>query len=142
MSRVLIDTGPIVALLNRRDNHHAWVRAVLDTIEAPVFTCEAVISEACFLLGRFAHGPDAVLELLANDVLRIDFQMRSELDPLRTLMHKFASVPMSLADACLVRMTELDRDSTIVTLDSDFRVYRRNRRQVIPMITPGGRAGS
>ena len=137
MTRVVIDTGPIVALLNRRDRHHAWIREVLDTVEPPIFTCEAVVSEACFLLGRFTHGPDAVLELLAKDVLKVDFRIRSEVDPLRALMQKFASVPMSLADACLVRMTELDAESVVVTLDSDFRVYRRNRRHVIPTIMPG-----
>lgn len=138
MTRVIIDTGPIVALLNRRDSRHAWVRDVLDAIEPPVFTCEAVVSEACFLLGRFAGGPAAVLELLAKDVLIIDFQMRSEIDALQVLMRKFASVPMSLADACLVRMAELHVESTIITLDADFRVYRRNRRHVIPTIMPSG----
>jgi uncharacterized protein len=141
VTRVVVDTGPIVALLNRRDRHHGWVREVFDTIEPPVFTCEAVVSEACFLLGRFARGPDAVLELLAKDVLRVDFQVRSEIDPLRSLMQKFASVPMSLADACLVRMTELDADSVVVTLDGDFRVYRRTQRHVIPTIMPGQRSG-
>lgn len=136
MTRVIVDTGPIVALLNRRDRYHAWVRQIFDTIEPPIFTCEAVASEACFLLGRFTRGPEAVLELLAKEVLKIDFQVRAELDPLRALMQRFASVPMSLADACLVRMTELDAESVIVTLDSDFRVYRRNRRHVIPTIMP------
>lgn len=137
MTRVVIDTGPIVALLNRRDRHHAWVREVLDTIEPPVFTCEAVISEACFVLGRLAGGQDAVLELLSSNVVKLDFRMLPEIDALRRLMRKFANVPMSVADACLVRMTELDAESVIVTLDGDFRVYRRNRRQVIPTIMPG-----
>ena len=136
MTRVVVDTGPIVALLNRRDRHHAWVREVLDTIEPPVFTCEAVISEACFLLGQLVGGQDAVLELLSNDVVKVDFRMLPEIDALRGLMRKFANVPMSLADACLVRMTELDAQSVIVTLDTDFRVYRRNRRQVIPALMP------
>lgn len=139
MTRVVIDTGPLVALLNRRDRHHGWVREVLDTVEPPIFTCEAVISEACFLLGRLRGGQDTVLELLSQDVLKVDFRMLSEIDALRDLMRKFANVPMSLADACLVRMTELDEQSLIVTLDSDFRVYRRNRRQVIPTIMPGRR---
>lgn len=139
MTRIVIDTGPIVALLNRRDRHHAWIRDVLDTIEPPIFTCEAVVSEACFVLGRLAGGQSAVLELLSNDVLKIDFRMLSEIDALRSLMRKFANVPMSLADACLVRMTELDPQSVIVTLDSDFRVYRRNRRLVIPTIMPARR---
>ena len=142
MTRVVIDTGPLVALLNRRDRHHSWVREVLDTVEPPIFTCEAVVSEACFLLGRLTGGQDAVLELFANDIVKIDFRMRAEIDALRSLMRKFANVPMSLADACLVRMTELDAESVIVTLDSDFRVYRRNRRQVIPAIMPGRGGGT
>lgn len=136
MTRVILDTGPIVALLNRRDQHHAWIRELLDTVKPPVFTCEAVVSEACFLLGRLTGGQDAVFELLSNDILKIDFSMPSEIATLRGLMRKFANVPMSLADACLVRMTELDAQSVIVTLDSDFKVYRRNRRQVVPTITP------
>lgn len=135
----MIDAGPVVALLNRRDRHHAWAREVLDTVEPPIFTCEAVVSEACFLLGRLNDGPETVLKLLAEDVLRIDFRMLSEIDALRNLMRKFADVPMSLTDACLVRMTEIDAQSVVVTLDSDFRVYRRNRRQVIPTIMPGRR---
>lgn len=136
MTRVVIDTGPIVALLNRRDRHHAWIREVLDSVEPPIFTCEAVVSEACFLLGRIGGGQDAVLELLASDIVRLDFQMVAEIPGVQALMRKFVNVPMSLADACLVRMTELDRESVVVTLDSDFRVYRRNRRQVVPTIMP------
>ena len=141
MTRVIIDTGPLVALLNRRDRHHAWVREVLDTVEPPIFTCEAVVSEACFLLGRLAGGQDAVLELLASDVVRIDFRMLPEIAAVQGLIRKFANVPMSLADACLVRMTELDAQSVLVTLDSDFRVYRRNRRQIIPTIMPSQSGG-
>ena len=136
MTRVIVDTGPIVALLNRRDRHHAWARGALDTLEPPIFTCESVVSEACFLLGGLAGGADAVFGLLAADVVRIDFRLDSEIAPIRGLMRKFANVPMSLADACLVRMTELDQQSVIVTLDSDFKVYRRNRRHVIPTIMP------
>ena len=136
MTRVIVDTGPIVALLNRRDNHHLWAREVLDTLEPPIFTSESVVSEACFLLRGLAGGPDAVLGLLLTDVVKIDFRLAFEIVPLRGLMRKFANVPMSLADACLVRMTELDLQSVIVTLDSDFQVYRRNRRQVIPTIMP------
>lgn len=141
MTRIVIDTGPIVALLNRRDRHHAWTREVLDTVEPPIYTCEAVVSEACFLLRRLTDGQDAVFELLASGVIKVDSRMRSEIDALRSLMRKFANVPMSFADACLVRMTELDAESLIVTLDSDFRVYRRNRRQVIPTIMPGRASG-
>lgn len=137
MTRIVVDTGPLAALLNRRDRHHAWVRDVLDTVEPPVFTCEPVISEACFLLGRIDGGQDAVLQLLSDNILRLDFRLEAEIDALRALMKKFANVPMSLADACLVRMTELDQRSQVLTLDGDFRVYRRNRRQSVPTIMPG-----
>ncbi len=141
MTRFVIDTGPLVALLNRRDRHHTWVREVLDTVEPPLFTCEAVVSEAGFLLGKLRGGHDAVLRLVSNGVVKIDFQIRAEIEPVRGLIRKFANVPMSVADACLVRMTELEPQSVIMTLDSDFRVYRRNRRQLIPTIMPGPGGG-
>jgi predicted nucleic acid-binding protein len=133
---LLIDTGQLVALLNKRDRYNDWVRGVLDVIEPPIFSCEAVVSEACFLLGRVAGGTDAVLALLAADVLRIEFRIASEVEPVRALMRTFGGVPMSFADACLVRMTELEPKSTVLTLDRDFRVYRRNRRQTVPSLMP------
>jgi predicted nucleic acid-binding protein len=137
VTSVIVDTGPLVALLNRRERHHAWACKVMDTIEPPIFTCDAVLSEACFLLREADGGSDAVLELVARGIVRSDLHVMSEIDSLRALMRKFASVPMSLADACLVRMTELDPKTVVLTLDSDFGIYRRNRRQVIPTISPG-----
>ncbi len=141
MTSVIVDTGPLVALINRRERHHAWASTVMDSIEPPLFTCDPVISEACFLLQDTDGGADAVLELLARRILRSDFHVATEIDALRILMKKFANVPMSLADACLVRMTELDRKSVVLTLDSDFRIYRRNRRQVVPTISPNKGGG-
>lgn len=137
MTRVLVDAGPLVAWLNRRERHHAWARDTLDAIEPPLYTCEAVLTETLFLLSRARGGRDALFELVARDIIKLDFRLRPELDAVRTLMRKFANVPISLADACLVRMTELEPDSTVLTFDGDFRVYRRNRRQVIPTIMPG-----
>jgi len=136
VSIVVIDTGPLVALLNRRDRFHRWVRDVLERVEPPIFTCEPVITEACFLLRGLGAGPDAVLELLEREILQIDFHLDAETAPVRALMKKFANVPMSLADAALVRMTELQPRSVVMTLDDDFRVYRRSRRQPVPTITP------
>jgi uncharacterized protein len=136
VNAVIVDTGPVVALLNRRDGHHRWVRDVLDAIEPPVLTCEAVISEVCFLVRNLAGGQDAVLELLARDVVRADFRLAAEVAPVRSLMNRYANVPMSLADACLVRMTELLPRTEVLTLDADFRIYRRNKRQVVPTIMP------
>jgi predicted nucleic acid-binding protein len=138
---VILDTGPLVALLNRRERHHAWVRRVLDMIEPPVFTCDAVLSEACFLLRSVEGGPDAVLELVGRGIVKSDFRVTAEIDTVRALMKKFRDVPMSLADACLVRMTELEPQSAVLTLDSDFGLYRRNRRQLVPIISPGKGGG-
>jgi predicted nucleic acid-binding protein len=136
MKRVVVDTGPLVAFLNARDAHHDWAVQVLDGVEPPLLTCEAVISEACFLVRQLVAGPDAVLDLVARGIVAIDFRLASELGPVRKLMAKYATVPMSLADACLVRMTELDMRSTVLTLDEDFRVYRRHGRQAVPAILP------
>lgn len=136
MTSVIVDTGPLVALLNRRERHHSWVVETMDVIEPPIFTCDAVLSEACFLLQGIEGGPDAVLELVARGIVRSDFHIMAEVDALRALVKKFANVPMSLADACLVRMTELDQRSVILTLDSDFKIYRRNKRQVVPTLMP------
>jgi len=137
VTRLVIDTGPLVALLNRRDRHHAWIRGLLDTVEPPLYTCEAVLSESCFLLRRIAGAEAALLTLVARDVVRVEFGLGAEAGAVTALMQKFANVPMSLADACLVRMTELEPASTIVTLDHDFRVYRRLKRQVVPVVMPG-----
>jgi predicted nucleic acid-binding protein len=136
MTEVVVDTGPLVALLNRRERHHAWVVETMDVIEPPIFTCDPVLSETCFLLAAIDGGPDAVLELVARGIVRSDFRVMAEVDSLRALMKKFASVPMSLADACLVRMTELNQRSVVLTLDRDFRIYRRNKRQVVPTRMP------
>ena len=136
MTSVIVDTGPLVALLNRRERHHAWAVETMDVIEPPIFTCDAVLSEACFLLQDVKGGSGAVLELVARGIVRSDFHVMAELDALRALMKKFASVPMSLADACLVRMSELDQRTVVLTLDSDFKIYRRNKRQVVPTIMP------
>jgi len=132
----LIDTGPLVAFLNRRDHHHDWIRDLLRTIEPPLDTCEAVVSEACFLLRNLEGGPDAVLELCSRGIITTSFSLQDERDAVRRLMKKYADVPMSLADACLVRMTELESDSTLLTVDSDFRVYRRDRRRLVPVRMP------
>ena len=139
MIRFAIDTGPIVALLNARDAHHRWATQTLDRIGPPLRTCEAVISEACFLVRNLKGGPDAVLTLIARGLVVPDFHLDLELDALRKLIAKYSSVPMSLADACLVRMAELDHELTVITLDADFRLYRRHGRQHLPTLMPEAR---
>lgn len=136
MIRFATDTGPLVALLNSRDVMHAWAKQALDKVSPPLHTCEAVISEACFLVRNLKGGPDAVLALVARGLVVPDFHLDAELEAIRKLVAKYASVPMSLADACLVRMSELDHDLSVITLDEDFRIYRRHGRQQVPVIMP------
>jgi predicted nucleic acid-binding protein len=133
---VIVDAGPLVAFLNRRDTHHSWAVEALGRVRPPLLTCESVISEACFLLRRDAKGADGVLELVARDLLQVAFDLAQELDDVRRLMKRYADVPMSLADACLVRMSERYTKASVLTLDGDFRHYRRRGRQVIPLIAP------
>jgi predicted nucleic acid-binding protein len=133
---VIVDTGPLVALLNAGDEYHAWARTTLDRIEPPLVTCEPVLTEASHLVRRLAGGPQAVLELVARGVIEVAFRVDAEVPALRALLTKYAAVPMSLADACLVRMVELDPASVVLTLDRDFRVYRHSRRQVVPVLMP------
>ena len=136
MRRIVADTGPIVALLNKRDQYHEWAVRTFEGLEPPLYTCEAVLAEVAWLVRKLPAGATAVIDLLIRGVLRVDFRADTELLALRTLINKYAPVPMSLADACLVRMTELDPKSEVVTLDSDFRLYRRSGRLAIRLIMP------
>jgi len=139
---VLMDTGPLVASLNRRDRFHLWAKARLSELEPPISVCEPVLAEACFRLRDMPGGAAAVLKLVERGVLLVDFLVSPHARSLGTLMAKYADVPMSLADACLVRMTELDETRAVLTLDGDFLLYRRHGRQVIPVMMPPELAAS
>jgi uncharacterized protein len=133
---VVLDTGPLVALLNRRDRYHRWTTEQWVDVEPPVLTCEAVLTEACFLLRKSPGGPAAVLELVGRTVVKVAYDVEADVEALGRLMTRYADVPMSLADACLVRMIERQPDATVLTLDRDFRVYRSHGRRVIPALMP------
>jgi predicted nucleic acid-binding protein len=132
---VLVDAGFVVAVLYRRDTHHRWAAAQSSNFARPWLTCEAALSEAFHLLGT--RGAPALQALLHRNSLRLAFDLGDQLDPVLKLMEKYADVPMSLADACLVRMTEVFSDSLLLTTDADFRVYRRHSRQAISCLLPG-----
>jgi predicted nucleic acid-binding protein len=135
---VLVDTGPLVALLDRRDVHHRWVQQELANLHEPLLTCEAVLSEAFFLLSRIRRGASVLIDLLNNGPILThrSFSFHQESSEILRHLERYSSVPMSFADACLVRMSEIERDSIIFTTDRDFLTYRRNRRQPIPLISP------
>jgi predicted nucleic acid-binding protein len=131
---VLVDAGFLVALLSRRDSHHAWAAAQASNHALPWRTCEAVLSEAFHLLGP--PGVPALGALLLRRALLPAFDLDNDLDSVLKLLQKYANVPMSLADACLVRMSETFADPVIITTDSDFRIYRRHSRQMVPCLLP------
>lgn len=135
-ARTIVDTGPLVALLDRKDSYHGWVKAQLESIDPPLDTCEAVLSEAAFLLSRLPGGPQALLELVAKGLVAVSFSLQAEARPVQQLLLRYANVPMSLADACLVRLSEIHAESLVLTLDSDFRIYRRHGRSAIPVLLP------
>ena len=133
---VIVDAGPLVALLNRREQHHQWAREQFKLISPPAFTCESVISEAAFLLRSIDGGLSALMQLLERGAVALRFDLASELSPVTRLLNRYASIPMSVADACLVRMAEQLTGSTVLTLDADFHIYRKNGRAVIPTLMP------
>ena len=136
MTGIILDTGPIVAFLNKRDRYFTWANETFNLLEPPLYSCEAVISEACFLLRNIEGGSIAVAELIERGLIVIDFDLFGEIQIVKKLMSKYANVPMSLADACLIRMTEIEKNSQIITLDQDFNVYRRLDRQQVPVLMP------
>jgi len=133
---LLVDTGPLVALLSERDRYHPWAKQAFARATPPLATCEAVLSEAWYLLRASRRGQTALLEFIERRILSIDFALKAELAAVRRLVTRYRDRPMSLADACLVRMAELYDGATVLTLDADFTIYRKNGRQVIPLIAP------
>lgn len=133
---VVIDTGPIIALLDADEANHDWVVSTLEELRQPLLTCEAVLTEASFLLARVGADPSLVVSLVARGMLTVVSLFDEDANPIGRLVRRYASVPMSLADACLVRIAERTPNATVFTLDSDFRVYRQKGRRVIPLLIP------
>ena len=131
----LADSGALVALLDTREEYHRWAQAAFARQPEPWFTCEAVVSEAFFLLPE-PHAR-ALEKLLRQGHLRMGLNLADELIQVLDLRAKYADVPMSLADACLVRMSETLPDPVLLTTDADFKIYRRHSRQVVPCLLPG-----
>ena len=136
METFLTDSGPLVALLNHRDEHHEWAREQFKHFSTPQLTCEGAITEATHMLHFDGLPPWGVLELIERKIISVQFYLESDLDRVLSLMKKYAGTPMDFVDACLVAMTEEKRECKLLTLDSDFRIYRRFERQTIPLITP------
>lgn len=136
MPAYLTDSGPLVALLDRSERHHQWAREQFDHVRGPILTCEGVIAETAYLINSAGIPLWSVLELVEREVITIRFDLGLSLDRVLSLMRKYADTPMDFVDACLVSMTESKRDCQLLTMDSDFHVYRRFERQTIPLLAP------
>jgi predicted nucleic acid-binding protein len=130
----LVDAGFLVALLSRRDGNRRWAAAQAPRLPPPWMTREAVLSEASHLLG--GHGTRSLALLLRRGALVRSYRFADDTGSVLKLLEKYADVPMSFADACLVRMTETLNDPVLLTTDADFRIYRRHGRQIIPCVLP------
>jgi predicted nucleic acid-binding protein len=137
---MLLDTGPLVAYLSTHDRYHEWSVETLEAIDSPIVTCEPVLTEACFLIARGRRSAARAVEPFEHGRLKLDFRLDQELSAVRALMHRYANVPMSLADACLVRMAEMT-SLPICTLDGDFSIYRAHGRRPLDLISPDFRPG-
>jgi uncharacterized protein len=139
VTRAIVDTGPLVAFFDRSERHHDWVAAHVEALEAPLLVCEPVLTEAAYLLSRFPNAQDTLLELFQNGALAMAFRIEDHVEELRKLLRKYRDTPMSLADACVVRMAELHEGHTVLTLDSDFTVYRKHGRTPLTLAYPDAR---
>jgi predicted nucleic acid-binding protein len=135
-NQVIVDTGVLIALIDRLYQHHTWVVEQLKQIMPPLLTCEAVISESWFLLQRVKNGRETLIQLLTQKYVVVQFDLDTELAVVIALLSRYQSVPVSLADAELVRMSELYPNSLVFTLDSDFQIYRKNRDRPISLLMP------
>lgn len=128
----IADTGFIVAFLNRRDQFHDWAVAIAGEIETPLITCEAVLAEAAFHLRSVEH----VLTLIDHGLIQPEFDLVTALPRLHTLARRYADRNPDLADLCLIALSEQLPNHKVLTVDNDFRVYRRHQRETIPTVMP------
>jgi predicted nucleic acid-binding protein len=135
---VILDTGPLVALLDARDEYHDWTVERMKLIASPMFTCESVISEALFVLDGAQAALCSVVGLLEKGKIRItqSLALKPERERVCEILMTYSNLPASLADACLVRMSENHPKRRVFTLDSHFHIYRRNDAEPIPLLIP------
>lgn len=133
---VILDTWPLVTFLASGLAHEEWVSEQWKRWRPPLLTCEPVLTEAAFLWKRGGQDTDAIFTLLERGVIRVSIEVEDQLEDLRALMRRYRHRPMSLADACLVRLAEMHPGGTIFTLDKYFRIYRRHGNRVVPVLMP------
>ena len=135
-TKILLDSGPLVGFVSETDQHLRWVAEIWGSLYDPLWTCEAVLSETILLLQSDGNSIDTLLELFGRGLVKMDFEVSAHQSDVWQLLRKYSHQPMSLVDACLVRMAELNDNCQIFTTDKDFQVYRRKGRGIIPLLAP------
>jgi predicted nucleic acid-binding protein len=133
---VILDSSPLVAYFDASETRHEWCVRHFESLKPPLLSCEAAIVEAVYLISSHGGNAGRIFEFLRDGIIEVPFQLSKEAEAVAALMRRYADLPMDLADACLVRMSEKRQDVRIFTLDRDFKIYRRHGRQIIPLIFP------
>ncbi len=133
----IVDTGPLVAYFTRSERYHRWAIDRVNEFEAPLLVCEPVLAEAAYLLRRHLRARDVLLELVQDGALKVAFRVEAHVGALRSLLRKYNDTPISLADACIVLMAEIHGSHSVLTLDSDFLIYRTSNGAPLSLIYPG-----
>ncbi len=128
----IADTGFLVAFANRKDLHFPWAYALAEHIHEPLLTCEAVLAETAYHL----KNSELVLRMMETGLIRLAFDIEGHRPELIALARRYADRQPDLADLCLIRMSEINPQLPVITVDGDFRIYRRNQREMIPVIMP------
>lgn len=136
MPAAIVDTGPLVAFFDRSERHHRWVTERVQELDVPMLVCEPVLSETMHLLAPFPRAQDTLFRFLENGSVAIAFRVEEHVTALHLLHQKYQDRPMSLADACIVRMAEIYNHHAVMTLNSDFLVYRKKGRVPLALIYP------
>ncbi len=134
MTPTLLDTGCIVAFLDRTEHYHEHCARIVTNLTGPLITCEAVIMESCYLLRRVPGASDAILDDVRKGTYQMPFKLSARAADVAYLMRKYADVPMDLADACLVDLATQTGSGRILTLDTDFRIYRWGRNRAFDLL--------
>jgi uncharacterized protein len=132
----LLDTGPLVAYLDEGDTHHAWAESVFGALSGPVMTCEPVITEAFHLVYGVGNAQERILAMMEDGAIKITPVLPMEVTALRETLSRYSDRRVDLADACMVRLSELHPRAQLITVDTDFKFYRRHGRQSIPLLAP------
>jgi predicted nucleic acid-binding protein len=137
VTSAIIDTGPLIAFFDRSEGYHQWVTDRINEVEMPLLVCEPVLVEATYLLKRNSRTRDFLFELIQDGALKVAFRIEEHVGAVRKLLQKYRDTPISLADACIVVMAEIHGSHSVLTLDSDFLIYRKSDRRPLPLILVG-----